>query len=732
MLDQSAFDDLGPGESADNLDPLRFNTDDTQVTCGEVVNLRFVPEGSSGCSAETSYFGVRMGEQVTEHFDDFETDMGWQYDAGSSTATTGAWTRGDPEATSQQPGDDVTESGTQCWFTAPNPGGGAGTDDIDDGVVTLLSPIFDLAGLEDLEISYFRWFGMSEPGTDSGDFFRADVSDNAGGDWVNLETLDFNSPAPGWNRRSFVLSDFITPTDQVQFRFQAADGAADGSLVEAALDEFSIDRIICDDTPACFVEPTFAGLESAVPGSCGEAELAWQPALSNCINAEITYNIYRGTTPGFTPGPSNLVLEGFTGVIFTDVLLDPGTTYYFVVRAFDSRSGEEGNTVELSVVAPAEPDTSAPVFGGLESVVSGGFCGETLLAWTAGLESCNSPVAYDIYRSTDPGFTPGPQSFVATTFALAFEDAGLPPGVEQTYVVLARDAAGNTDSNNVHVTAEATVLDFEIAATSFEPDDANWAVAPPNDAATGNWQWGNPVGTPYQPEDDATPSGVNCWITGLGTTPSNGDVDDGTTTLVSTRYDMAGAANPIVRYTRWFTNDQGGSPGDPTDTFKIDVSNDDGQNWTPLEEVGAGTPLEWVPIGLGIPIAPTSQMRFRFQTADLGAGSLVEAGIDDFALVDGEQGCAVGCGFGPPNICQIHVSRSGDDIVVEWNSDPSRRVLIYTISDCNEQVLVGTVDGGTSFTHEDAALSPEPFNYRVTSVNNCGVELAICGASNCP
>jgi len=187
----------------------------------------------------------------------------------------------------------------------------------------------------------------------------------------------------------------------------------------------------------------------------------------------------------------------------------------------------------------------------------------------------------------------------------------------------------------------------------------------------------------------------------------------------------------VVRYSRWFTNDKGGSPGEATDTFKIDVSNDDGGSWTPLEEIGAGTPLEWVAVELPLPIAATSQMRVRFIAEDQGSGSLVEAGVDDFSLVDPGQGCN---SCGPEiDVCSITVSLSGDDVVLSWTGFPGRRISVYNVTGCGEMVKLGTTEN-LSFVHENAALSPEPFNYRVTVVDDCGVEqpLDSCFPLDCP
>ena len=60
--------------------------------------------------------------------------------------------------------------------------------------------------------------------------------------------------------------------------------------------------------------------------------------------------------------------------------------------------------------------------------------------------------------------------------------------------------------------------------TEFDPTNSGWSVVEPNDAAAGNWEWGDPEGTEYQPAEDYTVNGTKCWITGLSATPSNAPV----------------------------------------------------------------------------------------------------------------------------------------------------------------------------------------------------------------
>lgn len=485
----------------------------------------------------------------------------------------------------------------------------------------------------------------------------------------------------------------------------------------------------------CESLPTFGGLESVTPGaSCGEIDLSWSEGLSTCDPAgEITYNVYRSLNPLPLPLPSTLIEQGLETLTFTDRGLEPGVTYYYLVRAHDSRSGEDSNFVKLPATSPVSPDTGAPIFGGLQAASPGPNCGEILLDWQPAVETCNGPVTYEVHRSTNPLFVPGPGTLMATTYSVGFVDTSVTPGTPQNYIVRAKDALGNEDTNTVRLGVTPTLFDLELFHTAFEVDDAGWSVIEPNDASTGNWEWGDPVGTPYQPEDDATDGGVNCWITGISSSPGNGDVDDGTTTLLSAAYDMSSMVNPTVAYARWFTNDRGGSPGDPTDTFRVDVSNDDGQNWTSLEEVGAGTPLAWVPVELALPIAATSQIRFRFTAADLGSGSLVEAGIDEFGLVDDGQGCAQ-CTQPPQTLCEISVNRDREDVVLDWSDNPvAARAVIYHVSGCDssERIKLGsTLD--SIYVHEGAAVTDDAFNYRVTFVDDCGRELAFCGTTDCP
>lgn len=178
--------------------------------------------------------------------------------------------------------------------------------------------------------------------------------------------------------------------------------------------------------------------------------------------------------------------------------------------------------------------------------------------------------------------------------------------------------------------------------------DTGWSVGDPGDtASTGIWVRTNPNGTSAQPEDDHTTDPADtCFVTGQGSVGGSvgeNDVDSGTTTLISPTFDGS-QPDSIVSYWRWFSNDAGLAPNE--DTFVIDISNDDGANWTNAELVGPSGPETgggWFFHQFLITdvIAPTSTMRMRFIASDLINGSIVEAAIDDFEVSSLQ--CSVPC-----------------------------------------------------------------------------------------
>ena len=79
--------------------------------------------------------------------DTFETSLGWQTNPnGTDTATTGAWERGDPEATNSSGVKQIgtTTSGVNDLVTARLAGASAGVNDIDGGVTSIRSPAIGL------------------------------------------------------------------------------------------------------------------------------------------------------------------------------------------------------------------------------------------------------------------------------------------------------------------------------------------------------------------------------------------------------------------------------------------------------------------------------------------------------------------------------------------------------------------------------------------------------------
>lgn len=187
---------------------------------------------------------------------DFEDGPGDWTVENDPSLTKGGWACVDPMGTSdpddfyQQPEDDHTVDGTLCFVTDkmgifPN-------QEVDGGPTRLISETIDLSG-GDAEISFYVWFyhsagGASEP-------FEIEISNNDGSTWHPVESL---LHFPRWDFKSYKVSDFLIPTDQVKFRFSVKDDNSD-DIVEGLIDDFKVRR--------CHFDPTLWADKDVIPVS---------------------------------------------------------------------------------------------------------------------------------------------------------------------------------------------------------------------------------------------------------------------------------------------------------------------------------------------------------------------------------------------------------------------------------------------------------------------------------
>jgi len=178
--------------------------------------------------------------------DALETDTGWVSGAQGDNASTGMWNRANPIGTGAQPEDDHSASGVNCWVTDGR-GGGLGDYDVDGGKTTLLTPVYDLSTSPEASIGYWRWYSNSTGNAPFSDTFRVDISADGGGNWKSVEVVGpgGDEVSGGWYYHQFRVADITAPTAKMKLRFIAED-AGDGSVVEAAVDDFEIIVVNCD------------------------------------------------------------------------------------------------------------------------------------------------------------------------------------------------------------------------------------------------------------------------------------------------------------------------------------------------------------------------------------------------------------------------------------------------------------------------------------------------------
>ena len=199
-------------------------------------------------------------------------------------------------------------------------------------------------------------------------------------------------------------------------------------------------------------------------------------------------------------------------------------------------------------------------------------------------------------------------------------------------------AASNTDGDTGVAPEFAPFFNYEFdVPTVWDPieTDAGWSVNDEgtDNATTGVWERVDPIGTSAQPEDDHTVDGTICWITGQSNGGGDGgnDIDGGTTTLFSPVYDLSAYENVLVKYFRWYSNSRGADPNN--DLWIVQVRNNGGA-WTDVENT-QDDQGQWKPVVVDLVslLGNPGAVEFRFIGSDLNAGSLVEAGVDDFEIL---------------------------------------------------------------------------------------------------
>ncbi|MEO1366374.1 MAG: hypothetical protein AAFX50_04295, partial [Acidobacteriota bacterium] len=163
--------------------------------------------------------------------DDFSLDLGWT--VTNTDLSSGAWERGDPVGTGNQPEFDATgDLEGSCYFTGnAAPASGAGAADVDGGPTVLTSPVIDHS-VGGGVLSYRYWVS----GNSAEDSLVVEVTDD-GVDWV--EARRYDGDLREWNLDAFQLEDFISPSAQTQVRFTISDNP-NNAIVEAGVDSVSI------------------------------------------------------------------------------------------------------------------------------------------------------------------------------------------------------------------------------------------------------------------------------------------------------------------------------------------------------------------------------------------------------------------------------------------------------------------------------------------------------------
>ena len=291
-------------------------------------------------------------------------------------------------------------------------------------------------------------------------YFLMQRSFDNGASWQGL-------PQIGPSARSYTDAQ-LNPRTAVWYRILAGVSNARGGTVESAWS--NIVQVVTSMNRPTNPDPPTGVTATHVSGG-GAVRVNWDYSF---LESEVAgFTVYRSTSSG-TGYASAGSVDPYTRS-FLNTGLTPGTTYYYIVRAFNALAEESVNSNEDSVTITAPIDVPGAA-SNLVALLSGGTT--ALLSWS---DNSSDESGFKVQRGTVDG---GPYSTIATTEAGAtsYMDVGLTISTTYYYVIIATNSAGDgAASNQASVTTSGdadpapTAVDATALATGPNSVTLTWS-----------------------------------------------------------------------------------------------------------------------------------------------------------------------------------------------------------------------------------------------------------------
>ena len=173
-------------------------------------------------------------------YDDFLFENSWELISESGA---GNWEIGVPEATASEIisnplGDAPEDYGKNCLVTGAAAGNGAGAFDVDAGATVVQSPNFNLSGMAEPTLGFYRWFSNSGGFGGAPNDTLSITLDNGSTSVVVYEVRSDDENLGKWVFDEVAVEDFLSASATMTVTLRVVDQENSGHLSEGGFDFF--------------------------------------------------------------------------------------------------------------------------------------------------------------------------------------------------------------------------------------------------------------------------------------------------------------------------------------------------------------------------------------------------------------------------------------------------------------------------------------------------------------